>query len=170
MKRTVLQLGMLCGLVLGFPTTVPPQTVKIIVQKNLVKISSPGRSSSYYPFPTDTEIVSYTIEVRNSSTSDLRDIKIQWAILVRDSFGHNNLVEGLQQVRIPFGGKFAFETDTMELRVSNYQDYYYGASIIGHAVQVFAGEKLLGQECVPSNILPQIEAIRNKENGKMHHF
>jgi hypothetical protein len=124
------------------------------------------------------ETIHYTIQVVNSGTLPLTDVKIKWAVLYDSSQAtmHGDgvsatasplkILEGEQTCSLRVGQKYAFDTESLDLssvnssRAYTTKQHHYGGEVIGYAVEVLVGDKLAAEEVRPSDIKSRIEKAK----------
>jgi hypothetical protein len=122
------------------------------------------------------EEVYYTIVVANAGAASVPNAKIKWAILVKPIRSTKlELVEGERTCSLSFGQKFAFDTDLVQLSGRKWQsrDGWYrrtvSAQIVGYAVEVYMGDKIVASAVDPSDVRRKIELLRGGEGKQQLH-
>jgi hypothetical protein len=140
-------------------------------------------SSGYYRQRQINRTVSYSVEVRNFSSTALAGIVIKWAILydpshaeVRGGGGVSwnradlKVLDGERTCSLQVGQRFAFDTDSVDLSSVHTGNSYttranqYGGDIRGYCVEVSTADgKLLASEIQPPDTKQQLDQVRAKD-------
>ena len=118
------------------------------------------------------ETVTYTIEVVNLSSKEIKDVRIHWAVLVNPSSGSSSsgsmrVTEGEKTSDLKNGQKYSFDTDKIDLAGTQRDSASYygttrtrtGAGIEGYAVEVYADGRVVASEILPIDTKKRIDQI-----------
>jgi hypothetical protein len=113
--------------------------------------------------------VYYTIELANSTSTTLKDVAVKWAVLVQQRVtGIKTVVEGESRCALAFGERRRLDTDIIELsgvRTRN-ADGSVGESksqILGYAVEVYVGGRLVAAEAFPADTPVRIKEVKGEQ-------
>ena len=139
-------------------------------------ISQNDRSDAGMREQEVSEEVYYTIAVSSINTASALNPKIKWSILVKPATGTDlKLVEGERACSLNFGQKFSFDTDLVQLSGKTWQsrDGRHRktelAQIVGYAVEVHIGDRIVSSAIEPADIKHKIELLRGGEGKQQIH-
>jgi hypothetical protein len=162
---------------LGADAQVNPVRLRVLKQQKTDYRQSYQTTDGYWRERRGTKAVSYSIAVANNTTKPLMDVRVEWAVLVQPYVRYDQLrvVDGSKSVDIPFGKSFVFETDIIELtgyewRTSEGGRHQHSAEILGYAVEVYIGDKLVASDIKPSDAKRKIEQVSGRSEQRRQRY